>query len=240
MTFSHFKHPDLFILIYFPLSLILLISNIVKIKSNLQNTIYDTFPYSNWLKKSLQTKRGVKIYSYFFDVFAAPSPPSSIQRQLYHLTFSHGLSNPLVLNLLRNPLPFLPFTFSKYQTALPYLSPLVLKIITGEPHVHHWLLEAESSDFQQRCYLSKSPEFGASSLEHLRWDCYRNWDGDRSRRRCLLFVLVKDGFLFKTEISKVQTQNTYYDPLQSQWWWKTFSTQFPVQKSPGLCKNLQD
>lgn len=137
MTFSHFKHPDLFILIYFPLSLILLISNIVKIKSNLQNTIYDTFPYSNWLKKSLQTKRGVKIYSYFFDVFAAPSPPSSIQRQLYHLTFSHGLSNPLVLNLLRNPLPFLPFTFSKYQTALPYLSPLVLKIITGEPHVHH-------------------------------------------------------------------------------------------------------
>lgn len=56
MTFSHFKHPDLFIVIYFPLSLILLISNIVKIKSNLQNTIYDTFPYSHWLKSHFKLR----------------------------------------------------------------------------------------------------------------------------------------------------------------------------------------
>lgn len=214
MTFSHFKHPDLFIVIYFPLSLILLIFNIVKIKSNLQNTIYDTYPYSHWLKSHFKL-RGEWRFTHISLMFLQFSPPSSIQRQLYHLTFSHGLSNPPVLNLLRNPLPFLPFTFSKYQTALPYLSPLVLKIITGEPHVHHWILEAESSDIQQRCYLSKSPEFEASSLEHPRWECYRNWDGDGSRRHCFLFVLVNDGFLFKTDISKVHTQNTYYEPLQS-------------------------
>lgn len=30
-----------------------------------------------------------------------------------------------------------------------------------------------------------------------------------------LFVLVNDGFFVQTNISKVHTQNTYYEPLQS-------------------------